>query len=128
MHLADDRRDVVLAMQFEADVLQRDDLVVTIGFLEGALQQRYRIHAIAAEELLVGAHDAVGSAEQPFAAGVVAGPAQQGANRVQGFLAGRLPRRDGLEGIFGPGHGGGESSRHRGFSCWLERLTGGSAM
>jgi len=39
------------------------------------------------------------------------------ANRIQGFLAGRPPRRDGLERIFGPGHGGGESSRHRCFSC-----------
>ena len=128
MHLADDRRDVVLAMRFETDVLQRDDFVVTIGFLKGALQQRYRIHAIPAEELLVRAHDAVGSVEQPFTARIVAGPAQQGANRVQGFLAGRLPRRDGLERLFGSGHGRGESSRHQCFSClWGLQLLVGKA-
>src|SRR5437870_10244035 len=111
MHLADDRRDVVLAMRFETDVLQRDDLVVAIGFLEGALEQCYRIHVVAAEELFVGAHDAVGSAKQPFAVGIVAGPAEQSADRFHRFLAGRRRRAEGLCGTsFGYRYRGGESS------------------
>ena len=75
MDLADDRGDVVLAMRLEADVLQEDDLVIAVGLLEHALQQRHRVLVIAAEIFAVGADDTVGRAEQPLALRVVAGPA-----------------------------------------------------
>jgi len=87
--LADDRRDVVLAVRFEADVLQHDDLVIPVHLLEGALQQRHRILVVAAEELGVRAHHPVRRAEQAFPLGVVAGPADQRADRVERLVARR---------------------------------------
>jgi hypothetical protein len=62
-------------MRLEADVLQQDDLVVAGNLLEGAMQQRHGVFAVAVEEFFIGAHHPVGSAEQPFARRVVAGPA-----------------------------------------------------
>src|SRR5260370_32646065 len=98
MDLAYDRRDVVLAMRFEADVLQYDDFVIPVGVLERALQERHRILFVAAEELVVGADNAVGGAKEPFAPGVVAGPADQRAHRLQRLVAGRPADPDGLSG------------------------------
>src|SRR6516225_48874 len=91
MDLADDRRDVMFAMRLEADVLQRDDLVVAVGLLEGSLQQCDRILLVAAEELLVGANDPVRCAVQPLALRIVTGPADQGADRFLGLLPGWPP-------------------------------------
>ena len=87
MDLADDRHHVVLAMRFEADVAQHHDLVVALDLLEGPLQHVARILIVAGEEFLVGAHDAIGRADQTFAVGIVAGPADQRADRLFGFLA-----------------------------------------
>ena len=98
MHLADDRRDVVLAMRFEPDVLQHDDLVIAVGFFKGALQQRHRVIAIAAEELGVGANDPVGGADEPLAIGIVTCPPDQGTDRFEGFLAVRPLYPQGLLG------------------------------
>ena len=111
---------MVLAMGFEADVLQHDDLVVAVGFLEGAVQQRHRILVVTAEKFAIRAYDPVGSAEQPFPLRVVAGPSDQGADRLLGLGAAR------------PGYGGsrplgaavrhrqgrGENSRHQSFSFY----------
>ena len=84
---------MVLAMRFEADVLQHDDLVIPVHLLEGALQQRHRVLVVAAEEFGIGAHDPVGRAEQALALGVVAGPADQRADRLERLLARRAPHR-----------------------------------
>ena len=89
VHLADDRHHVVLAMALEADVGQHDDLVVAVDLLERAREHRLRVVAVAGEELLVGAHDAAGRLEQALARRVVAGPADQRADRVLGLLARR---------------------------------------
>src|SRR6185312_14139747 len=66
MRLADDRRDMVLAMRFEADVLQYDHLVIAVDLAEGAMQLLDGVAAVAAEIFLVGAYDAVGRAAQPL--------------------------------------------------------------
>ena len=44
---ADDRHHVVLAMRLEADVASAHHLVIAVGLLEGALQERYRVLVIA---------------------------------------------------------------------------------
>src|SRR5271170_6185809 len=95
MHAADDRRDMVLAMGFEADVAQHHDLVVAAGLLEGALEIFARIVVIAGKPFLVGAHDAPRRGAKPFAAGIVAGPADQRAHGILGLRARRpyRPRR-----------------------------------
>src|SRR3546814_10341611 len=56
VRLADDRRHVVLAVGFKADVAQQHHLVVAFDFLEGALQEVEGVHGVAFEELLVGLH------------------------------------------------------------------------
>ena len=55
---ADDRHHVVLAMAFQPDVAQQNDLVVAVGFLERAFQQADGIHLVAGEEFLIRAHNA----------------------------------------------------------------------
>ena len=126
MHLADDRGNVVLAMRLETDVLQRNDLVITVGLFEGPLEQRHRVLVIAAEEFLVGAHDAVRGAEQPLARRIIPGPANQRANCLLGLLARRPPDRDRF-----PGErpvqrqGWSHSLRHRILS-WICGLARGS--
>src|SRR5207302_1223321 len=77
MRLADDRRNVVLAMRFEADVLEDDHLVVTIDLVEGTLQQLDGIGFITAEEFLVGAHHAIRRAAQSLARRIVPGPSDE---------------------------------------------------
>src|ERR1700691_2693829 len=94
MHAADDRRDMVLAMGFKADVAQHHDLVVAAGLLEGALEIVARIVVVAGEPFLVGARDAARRGAKPLAAGIVAGPADEGAHGVLG-LGTRRPARPG---------------------------------
>ena len=74
-------------MRFEADVAQHHDLVVALDLLEGPLQHVARILIVAGEEFLVGAHDAIGRADQSLAVGIVARPADQRADRLFGLLA-----------------------------------------
>src|SRR6185437_10382443 len=81
MRLADDRRQVMLAMALEADVLQDDHLVVAVGLLEGALQELVGVAAIAREILLEGAHHPRRRALQALALRIIARPAQQRAHR-----------------------------------------------
>ena len=85
----DDRHHVVLAVALQADVAQQHDLVVAVGLLEGAFEQRDRIDVVAVEELLIGPGDAGRGIDQSLARRVVAGPAQQGADGLFGLLAGR---------------------------------------
>jgi hypothetical protein len=76
----------MLAMALQADVAQQDDLVVAVGLLEGALQQGNGIDAVAGEELLILADDPAGRVDQALARGIVAGPAQQGADGLLGLF------------------------------------------
>src|SRR5580692_11579061 len=97
MHAADDRREVMLAMGLEADVAQHDDLVIAAGLLEGALEVFARIVVVAGEPFLVGARHARRRGAKALTVGVVAGPADQGADRGLGLGA----RRPGRTGRFG---------------------------
>ena len=80
--LADDRRQVVLAMRLERDVLEQHDLVIAAHLLEGAAKVARRILAIADRIFAPGAGDARGRVQQPLAVGIVAGPADQGPHRL----------------------------------------------
>ena len=80
--LADDRREVMLAMRLERDVLQEHDLVIAADLLEGAAEMMRGILLIAARIFLPGAGDPRRRVEQPLAVGIVAGPADQGAHRL----------------------------------------------
>ena len=55
MGAADDRRQMMLAMGFEADVLQDHHVVIAFDFLEGAREIFFRVLAIAGEPVLEGA-------------------------------------------------------------------------
>src|SRR5580704_1434176 len=105
MHAADDRREVMLAMGLEADVAQHDDLVIAAGLLECALEVLARIVLVAGEPFFVGACYPRRRGTQPFAVGIVAGPADQGADRGLG-LGARWPGRPGRLGArtFGTRH------------------------
>ncbi len=78
---------MVLAIGFETDVAQHDNLVVALDLLEGPAQGFARILVVTREEFLVGAHDAIGRAHQTFTVGIVAGPANERAHRVLGVGA-----------------------------------------
>ena len=85
MRLADDRQHVVLAMGFEADVLQHHHLVVIGDLFEGAGQDLNGIGIVTAEEFLIGARHAVRGPDQSLARGVIAGPADQCTHCLLGF-------------------------------------------
>ena len=89
MHAADDRRHMMLARAFQPDVAQQDDFVVAVGFLERAFEQGDGVDGITDEELLIGTGDARGGITQAFAVRVIAGPAQQDADRGFGLFARR---------------------------------------
>ena len=99
----DDRRHVVFAVRLETDITQHDHLVVTVDFLESALQVLDRILLVAAEPVLVGRHDALRRVQQAFPARVIARPEQQGPDGFFGLLAARLARFSGLLVFFGQG-------------------------
>ena len=87
--LADDRRHVMLAMRLERDVLQQHDLVIAAHFLENSRQMDRRILAVALAIFLPRARHALGRVEQAFAAGIVAGPAEQRADRLLNLFGDR---------------------------------------
>ncbi|KGD49388.1 hypothetical protein DP43_3672 [Burkholderia pseudomallei] len=89
---ADDRHHMVLAIAFEADVLQHDHFVVAVDLAERAREDVARFERVAGEELLVGAHDARRRIDEPLALRIVAGPPQQHANGRFGFVAARPVR------------------------------------
>src|SRR5262249_50736051 len=72
----------------EANVAQHDHFVVTGNLFEGAGQVLLGVLPIAGEPLLVGTHDAGGCIQQPLAARIVPGPADEGTDRPLGFGAG----------------------------------------
>src|SRR5271168_3115405 len=90
MGAADDWLHMVLAMALEADILEHDHLVIAVGFFEGALQQRHRIDIITREMFVEGPHDTLGRTAQTLAVRILAGPAQERADRRFRLFAGRL--------------------------------------
>ena len=86
--LAEERGHVVLAVRFHVDVAQHDDVVIALHVLEGAGEVFAGVFAIALEPFLIGVDDAAGGVDQAFALGIVAGPGDQGADGVFGFVAG----------------------------------------
>lgn len=85
MHLADDRRHVVLAMAFIGDVAQHDQFVVAGHFFEGALQVGARFFAVTAEPVAIGFGHPAWGVQQAFAGRILTGPAQQGAHGLFGL-------------------------------------------
>ncbi len=82
MRLAHERHHVVLAMGRELDVAHEDHVVVAFDFLEHRAENVVGILMIAAEELFVGLHHALGRVQKAFAPGIVADPAKQRAHGV----------------------------------------------
>ncbi len=72
-------RHVVLAVALEADAAQHDHLVVAFGLLEGLGQDRLGVLAVAREIFLIGARHARRRLGEPVAVGVIARPADDGA-------------------------------------------------
>src|SRR6516165_1878759 len=77
----------MLAMRFEPDVAQQDDLVVASDFFKGPLQIVTGILEITGIPFFVCTSDASGCSDQPFAIGIVAGPANERAHRAFGLRA-----------------------------------------
>ena len=102
--LADDRCHVMLAVAFEADGAERNHLVVALDLLEGLGQDFRGVHRVAREILLVGLDDTLWRLDQPIARGILAGPAENRAHRLFGFLLARLAL---LGGSIGCGFGSG---------------------
>ena len=109
----DDRGEVMLAVALEADAAQHDHLVVAFGLREGLGQDLLRVLVIAAKVFLVGARHARGRLDEAVAVGIVAGPADDGADRgldLGAAGAGGLMRLFGFLLCF------------QGKACWWERL------
>jgi hypothetical protein len=91
MRAADERHDVVLAMGGEGDVAHEHDVAIALDLLEDAVEKGGGILAVTREKLLESARHPPRRLGEPLAAGIVAGPADQRANRRLGFLTGRRP-------------------------------------
>src|SRR5438309_5094442 len=73
---------MVFAVGLERDVLEQDNLVIAADLFERAAEMVRRIFPIAARIFAPGAGDAPRCIEQPLAGRIVAGPADQGADRL----------------------------------------------
>jgi hypothetical protein len=72
VNASDDRRHVVLAVGFKSDISQQHDFVVPTHLFEGSVQVLSWVLKISGKPLLIGAHNAGGSAHQSFAIRVIA--------------------------------------------------------
>ena len=95
VRLADERRDVVLAMRDEGNVADEDQVLVAVDVVEDPRQMLAGVLAVAGEQFLVGLDHPARGVEQPLAIGIVAGPGDQGADRRLGLVASRARRRFG---------------------------------
>src|SRR5690625_3051074 len=89
MRLADDRRHVMLAEAFEADIAESNHLVISFDFLEGPLKHVDRVLIVARKPFSISADDAARRIEKPLAVGVITCPAEQGTNRLARLFLGR---------------------------------------
>jgi len=90
VRLADDRREVMLAMRLERDIPQRNDFVVARDLFKCPAQVVGGVLLIAGEPFLERTRDPRGRALKPFAVRVVAGPAEQHAHGIFSFRSRRL--------------------------------------
>ena len=74
MGVANYRRHVVLAMRLEFDVAQHDHFIVAFNFFESPREKCDRVVFVAAEPVLVSAHNPLGRVNEPFATRVFASP------------------------------------------------------
>jgi hypothetical protein len=82
MYRTADRGHVVLAAGLEGDVAQDDDVVVSADLLEGPLEDLEGILLVAFEPLCIGPSHPSGRVNKPLPFGILAGPADQGADRL----------------------------------------------
>src|SRR4051794_24790668 len=86
----DDRRHVMLAMAFEADVPQHDHFIVAFGFLKSLFQDFYRVLAVASEKLLERPGHARRGLDQAVTFRVFPRPSDDGSHRGLDFGSARL--------------------------------------
>ena len=86
---ADDRCHVMFAMGLERNVLEQDDFVISADFLEHPRQMIRRVLGIARGIFPPRPSNALGRVGQPFAVGIVTGPANERLDR-RGNLARNL--------------------------------------
>ncbi len=79
--LADDRREMVLAMRLERYVPEQHDLVISADFLEGAAEMMRGVFLISPRIFAPGPRHPGGGIEQPLACWIVASPANQRPDR-----------------------------------------------
>src|SRR3954447_4239123 len=84
---------MMLAVRLERNVLQKNDFVVAADFLKGAAEMHRRIFGIAAGIFAPRAGHAARRVEQPFPVGIVAGPANEGPDRLPHVLRNLARRR-----------------------------------
>src|SRR4051812_25444348 len=70
VNAADDWRDMMFAVRFEADVAQQHNFIVAPDLFERSFQIFTRIIEIACKPLLISAHDTGRRSEQSFAIGI----------------------------------------------------------
>ncbi len=87
MDPSDDGRQMMLAMGFKTDVLEDHHVVIARHFLEGAGEIGFRILVIAREPIFESARHSGWRVGQAFAIGIIARPAEHGADGRFGFLA-----------------------------------------
>jgi hypothetical protein len=85
----DDRRNVVLAMAFEANVPKHDHFVVPFDLLEGLFQNLSRILTVAREKLLERSGHASGRFDRAVSVQIFGGPSDDGSYRCFDFRSAR---------------------------------------
>src|SRR2546423_2172902 len=87
---------MMLAVRLERNVLQKHDLVVAADLLKGAAEMHRRIFGITAGIFAPGAGDAARGVDQTLTVGIVAGPANEGPDRLP-YVLRNLARRRGFD-------------------------------
>ena len=87
----------MLAVALHLDFAEHDDVVIALNVFKGARKLLGRVHGIALEPVAIGVDHPLGSVDDAFPAGIIAGPGDEGANRLHGFFP-----RGALHGVEGP--------------------------
>ena len=82
MRIADKRRDMVLAMGFDLNVLKKNHILVRADLIETFLEIIFRVLPIAAEKLLIALHNAPRRVAQILALRIIARPCDERAHRL----------------------------------------------
>src|SRR3546814_7569288 len=94
MRRADDRRQVMLAVRLEGNVLQKHDLVIAAHLAEGAAEMGRGVFLIAHAIFLPRTADTRRRIEQPLAGRVFSGPGQQREQRLLHMIGPRQLRSE----------------------------------